>query len=571
MRKYNLTSVLLLLLIICPVDGKTLDGERMFLATDRELYVAGGEIHFTCTLISQDTAYPGGGTIAYIELITPNGEKILGQKRPIQNGICKGSVTVPSEALSGNYYLRAYTKVMRNQPAETFAYCYLKIINPQRTEVLEYNDHDADDHHTRLESLKLADVFQIDIDADSVSSRKEVLVKISRQDTLSRKFTQTIVSIVPLISRQQTSLTSIQFQNDTAAQGPFDAESEGPTISGTIAGQSRPGTVNITLLEPEQNNFYPVSTDLAGRFSFVFKEKYGEQDLFISFDEKNPAAALLIDNDFCSKNIVLPSPPFDLNEKERRYVLEVANHQKINKYFGMPVEKGSAATTKHDGSGVADKTGSSGLLNQNMDTIPFYGKPDHVIYVSDFIQMSQLKDYLTELPVPVRIRKKGNEDVISILGAQAEMQIFPPLLMVDFAPVYDVSSILQLDPEKVLRFDILVSPYIRGEMTYGGILNVISNNNDFAGIKLPEKGLFVKYQLLTDKNDLHNRMAPMPPHIPDTRSTLYWNPSFDFGQSGTRTLRFLSGDMQGVYVIQVTGITSAGERLITEKQIHVVQ
>jgi hypothetical protein len=555
MRKYNLTSALLLLTLICPLRGKSTDGERMLLATDRGLYVAGEIIHFTSTLYTQDKADPAQSTIAYIELITPNGEKILGQKRLIQNGICKGAFTVPSEVLSGNYYLRAYTKVMRNHPAEIFGYCLLKIINPERSEILVNNNHEVDDHHTMLEMLKLSDAFKIEVDADTVSTRKEVQVKISRQDAMPDQFSQTIVSIVPAISRQQTMLTTSPFQNDTLMQGPFLAESDGPTISGTIAGQKQPGPVNITLLGSERNNFYPVLTDSSGRFSFAFREKYGEQDLFISFNEKNPDADLLIDNDFCSKKTVLPSPPFVLNENERNFLLEAAHHQKINNYFNS----------------TAAQDGESKPLNQVPDTIPFYGKPDHEIYVSDYIQMSQLKDYLTELPVPVRIRKKEGEEFISILGAQAEMQIFPPLLMVDFAPVYDVGTILQMDPEKVLRFDILVSPYIRGEMTYGGILNVISNNNDFAGIKLPEKGLFVNYHLLTDKNGFHNRTTPLPPHIPDTRSTLYWNPSIDFGHSDTRTFRFLSGDMQGNYVIQVTGITSSGERLITEKQIYVVQ
>ena len=375
-------------------------------------------------------------------------------------------------------------------------------------------------------------------------------------------------------------------QNEYTKQGPFSAESEGLTISGTITEQKRPVPLNITLLEPEHNNFYPVKTDSSGRFSFVFAEKYGEQDLFVSFNAADPDAEILIDNDFCSKQTMLPAPAFDLNKAERKFLLQAAHHQKIKKHFKTADEHGATAGSEHAAKKAAGKTGKAAsevagtttsgsaekkkLPDHFMDTIPFYGKPGHMIYIADYIQMSQVKDYLTELQVPVRIRKKEGKEMISITGVQAEMSFFPPLLMVDFAPVYDPGTVLHMDPMNVLRIDILDAPYVRGEMTYGGILNVISYNNDFAGIKLPEKGLFINYQLLTDSNGFHNRTAPVPPHIPDVRTTLYWNPSFDFNGSDTGTFRFLSGDMRGDFIIRVTGITPEGTARVSEKRITVV-
>ncbi len=587
MRKYILTSVVLIQLLTPAIAGNSFDDERMLVTTDRGLYVTGDKIYFSCLLL------PGGAedsvvsTIAYIELITPGGEKILGQKRTIQNGICKGAVNIPVEIVSGNYYLRAYTKVMRNRPAESFGYCLVKIVNPERSEILETNNHDTDDLHAQIETLKLSNAFQIEVDADTIAPRKKVEVKLRKKETLVGQLSQTVVSIVPAISRPQKVLAVDAAQNGNTTRGPFSAESDGLTISGIITEQDRPVPLNITLLGPKHNNFYPVKTDSSGRFSFVFSEKYGEQDLFVSFNAAHPDAEILIDNDFCSKKILFPAPAFDLNREERKFLLQAAHHQKIKRHFGMIAEHGATAGSEHVAKEAAGKTekapsedaaittsGSAEekkLQDHFMDTIPFYGKPGHMIYIADYIQMSQVKDYLTELQVPVRIRKKRGKEMISISGVQAEMNIFPPLLMVDFAPVYDHSTVLHMDPGNVFRIDILDAPYVRGEMTYGGILNVISTNNDFAGIKLPEKGLFVNYQLLTDSNGFHNRSAPILPHIPDVRTTLYWNPSFDFEQSDTGTFRFLSGDMQGEYVIRVTGITSEGASLVSEKRIIVKQ
>jgi hypothetical protein len=584
MKKYLLASVFVLKMLSSVVAGNSISGENIRLVTDRALYLTGENIHFSCALLSVDQE---ASTIAYIELISPDGEKILGQKRIIQNGICKGALTVPEEIISGHYYLRAYTKVMRNHPVETFSYCLLKIVNPERSEILKYNNPNSTDHPSWLEDKQHSSVFEIEIDTDTIGTREEVHVYLRKKETSPGNISHTVISIVPEKSGQKKELVSKPIQIDRTIQGPFSIESDGLTISGTIQGQDRPQPVNITLLGKERNNFYPVKTDSSGRFSFVFAEKYGKQDLFISFKDRENAAELLIDNDFCSKTITLPSPPFELSAEEMQFLLQVAQNQKLNQYFEkttlqaketVPKQIGAAVpgdirepTAKQIGAAVPGPAEATLVMNQIQDTIPFYGKPDHMVHLSDFIQMNQLKDYLTELPVPVRIRKKGDEDMITITGVQAEMNIFPPLLMVDFAPVYDASSILQMDPEKISRFDVLAAPYIRGEMTYGGILNVISSNNDFAGTKLPEKGLFVNYQLLTDSYGFHNRSTPLPPHIPDVRSTLFWDPSFDFGNSDAGTFHFLSGDMQGNYVIRVTGFTSTGKVLVSEKHITVVQ
>ena len=95
----------------------------------------------------------------------------------------------------------------------------------------------------------------------------------------------------------------------------------------------------------------------------------------------------------------------------------------------------------------------------------------------------------------------------------------------------------------VSRIDVVASPYIKGSVTYGGIINIVSIKNDLAGIKLPESGIFLNYLFLegeTSINDSYN--IPSLSNIPDSRNTLYWNSNLEFDINNSTDLSFITSD-----------------------------
>ena len=74
--------------------------------------------------------------ILYIELILADGSALVSQKHSISNKQCQGVLEIPQDLLSGTYYLKAYTKYMRNFGTASFAYLPLKIVNPYSREFL---------------------------------------------------------------------------------------------------------------------------------------------------------------------------------------------------------------------------------------------------------------------------------------------------------------------------------------------------------------------------------------------------------------------------------------------------
>jgi uncharacterized protein YfaS (alpha-2-macroglobulin family) len=47
---------------------------------------------------------------------------------------------------------------------------------------------------------------------------------------------------------------------------------------------------------------------------------------------------------------------------------------------------------------------------------------------------------------------------------------------------------------------------------------------------------------------------PVSTHLPDFRTTLYWNPSIHTNASGIAMVEFYTSDLSGEYVISVQGI-----------------
>ncbi len=114
-------------------DSTTLagSGERIRLFTDRNLYCVNESIFFTadysCINVADSIIW---SKVLYVELITWNGVKLANLKLKLDKSGSSASLRIPGDLLSGNYYLRAYTKWMRNFSTNDYAYRLIKIVNP---------------------------------------------------------------------------------------------------------------------------------------------------------------------------------------------------------------------------------------------------------------------------------------------------------------------------------------------------------------------------------------------------------------------------------------------------------
>lgn len=518
--------------------------EKVILNTDRSIYITGESIAFSAIALSNQKLL---SQILYIELITPNGKQMNGAKYKIEQSRCFGTFNIPENLYSGNYYVRAYTKFMRNNGPSSYDYQLIKIINPYRKDLLNEN-LETDSSQFKITPLnKPTNAFLIEIEKDTFGLREKIDVKISQ--TSLKYFQNIMISVVPAAT---TTINSIQSTVNTESSGQFFPETRGVSLSGLLKDNSTNEPlirkkINLTIMHSKNNIFYSTFSDNNGVFYFAFPDYKGDRDIFIS-PEKIPDAnhELLINNDFCTNKITLPNPTFVLSEKEQKSVYKLAINNKVNKNFFNDTLDGTQ-------SGKTD----------SKDTLPFYGLPTNTLKINDYIALPTLKDYLTEISFPVKIKEKKG---LKIIGDHAELNLYDPLIMVDLLPVYNIEHILEISPQRIDRIEVVTTPYVKGDIIYGGIINFISVNNDLGCIKLPKSGMFLNYLFLENKKTTNTiYKTPESDIIPDTRNTLYWNPDLNLDLILQAKISFYTGDTDENYIIKVVGITNKGEKIYSSK------
>ena len=104
--------------------------EKIYVHTDKELYLAGEIIWFKVYNTDQSTNRPLElSKVAYVEIIDKNQKPVLQAKIALDRGSGSGSLNLPVELLSGNYQLRAYTNWMKNSGVDYFFEKNIAIVN----------------------------------------------------------------------------------------------------------------------------------------------------------------------------------------------------------------------------------------------------------------------------------------------------------------------------------------------------------------------------------------------------------------------------------------------------------
>lgn len=111
--------------------------EEVTCFTDRSLYIGGELIQFKAMVSLSGPGDTGlWSTVLYVELVSEDGRALTRGKYPIFNSMSSGEIRIPPALLSGNYYLRCYTRWLRNRGPELFCYLPLGIINPNRSDLV---------------------------------------------------------------------------------------------------------------------------------------------------------------------------------------------------------------------------------------------------------------------------------------------------------------------------------------------------------------------------------------------------------------------------------------------------
>lgn len=537
--------------------------ENFQLFTDRNIYAVNEKIFFRAFNLS----YPllrttNWSEILYVEIISQTNRSVAQGKYLLNERGTWGYIEIPENTPTGLYYIRAYTKWMRNFPPTNYFHSHITIINPINNELqtgknLTVTNTDSLQYYSEIRRKAI----WCNTDKKIYAKREKVNINISLPE--KNKFSPdgyclTVVKTGAL----DTNMYRIKFPADKNAGHPefvnYFPETKELSLSGRIVTdkEKTPVTYARIHLAVLGNNPEYIGTpvDKAGRFRFFLPHHTGIQDLFITVETSNDLPVeILIDNNFSTDFVQLSQLPSFLPPKQSELIREIMFNMQVEKIFKQSLTNTEAVEKKDSAS------------------LDFFGSPFITIKTIDYIKLPTLEEFFFELIPKVILKKKKGKRYFTLIGDHTDLTVYKPLILLDHVPVIDVETILSISPETIDHIDIINATYIRGYIHFGGIINIISREGDMAGIDIPRNSRLFNFKTFEPQQEIkfpNHSTNTNNERIPDFRNCLFWIPDIEMDRGEKNSFDFYTSDNQGEYVVVVHGITAEG--VILEGQCNFV-
>ncbi len=525
--------------------------EKTFVATDREIYCVNENVLFSAFNISpKELRTAGWSNLLYVELISPSGEVFSQCKSSYSENGAFGYLKIPNNLLTGNYYLRAYTRWMRDFSPGNYFYKQITVINPFQPELLE-----PIGTHSEVSSILKSKVetHPFVFHSEGKIFRKRELASVEIPETVIAEFVgKMVVSVVPQgteIKHQEVMINVPEFEFTP----DYIPETRGVSISGKVVNVSDSipiayTLVGVTILKDHPESI-SVLTNANGQFFFDLSNLSGKFELFISAKPKNDQTPLiLVDNDFSTATIPLPFVPVDFSDPAKRTMEELNFRNQIR--------------TLYEQKKLIDQP------PQKYSDSFFYGNADFILEFDKFIALQTVKDYFHELVPQVGVRRDGKRTSLKVLGAYPELSIYEPLVMVDMVPIFDVEKVMAISPDKISSIEVVTMPYVRGNVIFGGVISIFSRKADLAGIDLPTSGRFIVYNMLSG-NKFQLDQSRVEKHVPRISNCLYWNPDLQVNENQSARIELNTGDNSGDFQLVIQGFDKDANWRIFKSDISI--
>lgn len=533
-------------------DEAKLIREHLYVFSDRSIYAVDEIIHFVAEhRVHGLTGANPWSSVLYVELIASSGETLAQGKFRLSGGRAEGSLSIPTASLTGNYYLRSYTRWMRNLGPGSFSHIPLKIINPYRSEVL-VNAETGSEAATLQKRAYKEGMLELSMTSRSVQGGQELRFQLEGASTFKMDRLSCCVTVVPQGSIDLSCglCEDLPFEENDSFRVAFLPDlGEGVSISGTVVGPQQspvPYTILHFSMLGADPDYFACFSDEHGRF--ILSTPTGVEDKLEFFvtpeQEGDSRLEVRIDQEYDSRVLDLPLQAFLLSDDEEELARRIALNSQLSKAF-MP------GLLSQDS--PADKEYSVG------DRTPFYGTRVKRLLIDDYVRLPNLEEIFINLLPEVQFYRKQGKNRIRILSSNSSIDVYKPLIMIDHISVFDHEALLALSPEKIERIDLIDDVYLKGNVAFGGVLAIHSRKGDMAGIDLPAGSYFFDYQ------SFHPMLTPVEPppaqlgRVPDTRNTYLWEGKLVLEQGKKLEIPFQAPRTPGSYVILVRGVSPDGE------------
>jgi hypothetical protein len=337
--------------------------------------------------------------------------------------------------------------------------------------------------------------------------------------------------------------------NDKKPSFKFLPEYEGPVITGKIREKlsGLPAKNITTWLTVPGDKFVlrSYTSDQQGNIFFNLDKFYGSNELIAQTDDKLKNTYIISINSVFSENFSSRKyPSFRISKKWQDQLLSYSINTQVENTY------------------VQDKK-QKFYHYQPEDSTAFYGKPDKAYFLDDYTRFITMEEVMREYVAEVRVRKQ--QEQLTFKVKHLPYQVFfenAPLVLLDGLPVFDMNKLMEFDPLKVKKLEVVAKKFYSGNDAIEGIVSYTTYKGNLDGFQIDPNALVLDYEGMQLQREFYSPVyvtkERAESRLPDFRNQLYWSPDIKTDEKGNKQVEFYTSDRPGTYAVVVQGINSNG-------------
>ncbi len=325
-------------------------------------------------------------------------------------------------------------------------------------------------------------------------------------------------------------------------------EYNGPIVVGRVTdtktGNPVPGIETYISVPGFQNEFNSSTSDKNGTIKFEMKDFYGSSEIFLQTNTANDRTYRFDVADPFSSNFssTLLSAFTLIPQTENSLRQQSVSMQVQNIYSGKKLKQ---------------------FVTANFDTTPFYLNADETYLLDNYTRFTTLEEVLREYVALVDVRKKEGNFHFGVYNFATGVKMKDdPLVLLDGVAVFKFNKLMEVDPLKLYKVEVLNRKYFLGNSIFDGILNWTSYKGDLAGYDPGQHTTIIDYDGLQTEREFYSpsydTREEKQSHLPDFRNVLLWSPHIKIASGASKEIDFYTSDIPGKYLVEVQGISKSG-------------
>ncbi|NJK95382.1 MAG: hypothetical protein HC905_11145 [Bacteroidales bacterium] len=553
---------------------EVLMSERVYLNTDRKVYIAGENLYFSFYLIDNKVkALVSYSSIGYVYIKDVKAEVIGRSQIKVLQGKGSGAIYLSDTLKTGYYEIVGYTNFMRNGSPEVFF----------KSQILVANRFDKDfsgllfantisDTAVVKEPLNPSEKSQpiyLQPVKPVFGKRERVGIKLNLKDTDIKSASLTI-SVVEknsaeanqMLNQKKIARNSKGIIVNTSAGNInpiYLAEDKYAELLGQVTDENNYGlayhVLYLTSSDTTTNFKYAVS-DSKGYFRFPLSDFYSGKELFIKMKQNEGESItpkITVNSKYNYREGFTPQG-WSIDSSLINYL---RNSQDIVRILKSYAHIQSIHRPK-----------------KFLTVAPLLFKvPDFKVIPSEYTELKDFHEISREIIPALKIRKHNQSYEAEILDIKNGRYMQPkPLVFLDGVMIDDISQVVSFGSRDIKKIELISSEWMADHQKFQGVLSIFSNNNLWRNVILNSNNVRLRHEAFFEVPPLYSpdySVTDVKGRDPDFRQVLYWNPDLEIVSGKTFEIDFFTSDYAGNYLIKVSGVTDKGDIIEAYSEIVV--